>query len=88
MRSNNLFLALVEVYVYSYILLKTETFDKAPGEYRSGNRIIVENWETRIIRKWFRVFLIPYYVLQTCISVRCRLIFELLTHTHTSVKHS
>jgi len=48
MRSN-FFLVLVEVYVYSFILLKTETFDRAPGEYRLGNRIVVENWETRII---------------------------------------
>jgi hypothetical protein len=47
MRSN-FFLTLVEVYVYSFIL-KTETFDRAPGEYRLGNRILVENWETRIV---------------------------------------
>jgi hypothetical protein len=48
MRSN-FFLAPVEVYVYSFILLKTETFDRPPGEYRLGNRILVENWETRIM---------------------------------------
>jgi hypothetical protein len=46
---SNVFLALVEVYVYSFILLQTETFDRALGGYRLGNRMLVENWETRII---------------------------------------
>ena len=45
----NFFLALVEVYVYSFILLKTEAFDRAPCEYGLGNTILIENFETRII---------------------------------------
>lgn len=80
---NHFFLALVEFYVHSFSLLKTETFDRAPGEYRVGNRILVENWETRIIHivPVVKDFLIPY-VLQTHISVLCRHIFELFTHRH------
>ena len=35
--------------MYSFILLKTESFDRAPCVYRLGNSILVENWETRII---------------------------------------
>jgi hypothetical protein len=36
--------------MYVVLLSVKLRLDRAPGEYRLGNRILVENWETRIIQ--------------------------------------